>query len=804
MIQYKDYQTKAIVQLVRTTIAQLDATGFRRTIIFRAPTGAGKTLMVTQAMRELVAELPTAPCQYHKAAFVWLAPNKLHLQTYLSMKNFFQDNFMLRPIVFEEMDTSADDAFLHPAEVLCLNWQSINSTKNIITQATESRPSLYDLLARTRARHIPIVCIIDEEHLFAGTKLNKTEDVLSQIQPKVEIRISATPATNNPNALVAVDRAEVIAAGMIKQEISLNPYVAPKDGKSANEILLEHALTKRTELSITYERAGTPINPLLLIQLPNDSTESLSSDDTKLKDNLLALLKNKYGICTEDHSLAIWLSTQKINLEGLEEPSCPTKVLLFKQAVAFGWDCPRASVLLIYRDLKSSTFTIQTVGRIMRMPQQKHYFAFPTLNKGYVYTNLSADQIRIIKDDMNYLRDLRAVRKDRIDENDPLAQIVLPMLPAYKIHRSNTENNRLKVMLFKKLLEQVFLQWTELSQLTLWDEYDPDDKIIALTTKKLFEEGQQKQRQLNRELVSKRKGIVFDVQSIQITLPVDMVVTDEYDSGDYEQEVTNKNAFAKTMTELQAIFDDFLKTCLSGWSVKNCLSPLKGGLLQLMEKYFGLFELDAIKVILYHLNKEKFADLINKALEAYKNKYLKRSPKSIHDLDSTIWSLPPERLYDSDSYEAQPAPLHALQPFYEAKDASKPEQCFRAFLEQHAQSIQWWYKNGDQGSDHFSIAYNNCDNNASLFFVDFIILLKNNTIALFDTKTMGSDIEAAHKHNALVKYLAEQNEKDGAFHFIGGVLILDHNLWRYSELPIVNTTDLTGWSTFSPDDYQEK
>ena len=51
------------------------------------------------------------------------------------------------------------------------------------------------------------------------------------------------------------------------------------------------------------------------------------------------------------------------------------------------WDCPRASVLLIFRELQSMTFTTQTVGRILRMPEQ-HFYKNDILNYGYVYTCL--------------------------------------------------------------------------------------------------------------------------------------------------------------------------------------------------------------------------------------------------------------------------------------------------------------------------------------------------------------------------------------------------------------------------------
>ena len=73
-------------------------------------------------------------------------------------------------------------------------------------------------------------------------------------------------------------------------------------------------------------------------------------------------------------------------------------------------------MLLIFRDMKSVTFTMQTVGRILRMPEQRHY-AEAALNRGYVYTNLARDRIEIVRDDMDYFREapIKARRRDGLD-----------------------------------------------------------------------------------------------------------------------------------------------------------------------------------------------------------------------------------------------------------------------------------------------------------------------------------------------------------------------------------------------------
>lgn len=58
---------------------------------------------------------------------------------------------------------------------------------------------------------------------------------------------------------------------------------------------------------------------------------------------------------------------------------------MFKQAIATGWDCPRAKILVKLREGGTERFNIQTVGRIRRMPEREHYDS-DLLDCCYLYT----------------------------------------------------------------------------------------------------------------------------------------------------------------------------------------------------------------------------------------------------------------------------------------------------------------------------------------------------------------------------------------------------------------------------------
>jgi type III restriction enzyme len=143
---------------------------------------------------------------------------------------------------------------------------------------------------------------------------------------------------------------------------------------------------------------------------------------------------------------------------------------------------------------------------------------------------------------------------------------------------------------------------------------------------------------------------------------------------------------------------------------------------------------------------------------------------------------------------------HALMPFFELTSALSPEQRFRDFLEANKEYIDWWYKNGDEGKQHYSIPYDNTKGEKSLFYVDFIIRMKNGQVFLFDTKSEMSDSEAPNKHNALIDYMASPEHEEE--HLLGGVLIEKNDVWYYSRFHIDNTDDVMGWEAFYPNDYK--
>lgn len=790
MIELKNYQFTAVHELKECVVRLLNFGGRRNKIVFKAPTGSGKTVMVSAMMDELQRELKqSGECVTSRVAWVWIAPNKLHQQSYRSMRNFFSETRSLRPVMFDECEHLEG---LRDGEVLFLNWESINKDNAVLIRDNEQNRTLYELLRRTRIENkVPVVAIIDEEHMFGGRNAVKSEKVLANINPDIELRVSATPITGGCDTVV-VQRQEVVDEEMIKKGVQLNPDVKSDREQSdltVNQRLLKRALAKRDELAAQLREYG--INPLLLVQLPNDSSESLSREETTIAEEVKQYLATPGIDISEDNGgLAVWLSKEKSpNLGDIVHNDDPTKVLLFKQAIALGWDCPRAAVLLIFRELKSMTFTTQTVGRILRMPQQ-HFYNDERLNYGYVYTNLSADIISVVGDDMNYISSVYANRREWL-HNIELRSVYMDR---------HEQRNRLGSG-FKRELFAVLEEKLKLHQTQLFDPTAMDNEL---------EEGQQSslldgERAQNRER-ARKGGLHLDVARIFIEIPQDTQLT----GADGEVVVVKKARIARNASELDSLFTFFCRNHVGSYAKYDSTPVLRGALLDMMEFYFGHFETEAIKVLLYSGNRAFVEELIKSALSRYGNT-LKAKPIAVREYSVERFEIPATRIYNSGVV----APVddiynHALQPYFEQRNASKPEREFARWIDRQTEWIDWWYKNGDEGKQHFAIPYTDSGGRRRCFYVDFIIRLKNGTICLFDTKTPGRDEDTPEKNNALWGYVQELNNAQlqlntdgtptrGFVKAVGGVLVQQGENWYYPGGLIKDDKSIDGWSRLKLD-----
>lgn len=389
-VKYKlyKYQEKAVKNLLIYSDKLFNSKEKDKYILLKAITGAGKTVIAANYIEEMFKE-------YDDLAFIWISVGKgeLHLQSRKSLKEKLPSTISIK---------TAEEALisecLYHKDILILNWEGLNTTKtdsrtgvtyfdNISMREGETK-NLQQLWKTTRNNGTKIVLIIDESHNTAKSKTSK--EIINLICPDFVLEITATPNKERiPNGIDIVNNRafyeevktnEVIGEGIIKKSIILNDISDKEETcNSSIELMIKEAINKRKEILEAYKLEKENINPLCIIQLPDGKGSEF------LKDDVSNILKVE-GYSISNDKLAIWLSNEKTNLENIRDNNSEVDFLIFKQAVATGWDCPRACILVKLRDTKSTTFDLQTIGRILRMPKRRHY-SFECLNNGYIYTN---------------------------------------------------------------------------------------------------------------------------------------------------------------------------------------------------------------------------------------------------------------------------------------------------------------------------------------------------------------------------------------------------------------------------------
>lgn len=761
-----EYREEALKQLKNHFFNLLNKDFYRHILAFQAPTGSGKTVTMACLLRDIVNELPTRfEIANRNITYIWIAPNTLHLQSYKSLSHFYSETRDIRTLSIEDI---TDDC-LKPNEMLFLNWQTINRDDTLFMRENENGKSFYNILNQTMLNDTQIVVIIDEEHLMAGGKTaEKAEMILTRMRPKIELRISATLTDKSLRSpyRVMIPREDVVKAQMIKKGVHLNPALRAEEqaGRDADVVLLQKALEKRIELEQHYVAAGTNIRPLLLIQLPSD-TVKISAEDTRIRDTVVAQLE-VMGVTEQNGKLAVWLSGEKSHLQDISKPDNMVEVLLFKQAIALGWDCPRASVLLIYREMQNVRFTVQTMGRILRMPEQKHY-SNEALNYGYVYTNLNKGLIQIKSEEADYLSENRANR------NNDIYQGVA--LKSYYIQK---EINRNRIGLHFR--EALFRAAEQLFNI------------------KIGSEGGESFYHTNKTAMQ-QAGVIMDVAEIEIGIPVDVNI-DVTQVDDTRADHVER--FAKTAYQLEQLFNRSCLASCGDYQKDASWERIKYHTQLLFEEYLGMFGADVYKIVLY--NQPRFDDLYNLAREIYAQIMAAKASSKTNTLKEyeQPWDVPEFKIFN-DSYEPYEAEAHALDPLYarirganQLFDSANEHRFIDLLIESENEHIQWWYKNGSSNKEDFAIPYVKRDGTQSLFYVDLVIQFKNGTLGLFDPKTIESDPENVSKHNALIEYIEGLNSKGKKA--IGSIIIQQKGSWRYCINRIENDTDLTGWEFFNP------
>ncbi len=172
---------------------------------------------------------------------------------------------------------------------------------------------------------------------------------------------------------VAVDPVRIQESGLLKDDIVLD---FPAETGDFNTVLLRRGVRKVKSMSAAWSEYAAAqseeesVKPLLVLQVPNKpSTTELAAAIDSIYDEWPDLGYDAIAHVFGEHKTQSFgpFSVPYISPERVQDATY-IRILLAKDAISTGWDCPRAEVMVSFRPAKDETHITQLLGRMIRTP----------------------------------------------------------------------------------------------------------------------------------------------------------------------------------------------------------------------------------------------------------------------------------------------------------------------------------------------------------------------------------------------------------------------------------------------------
>ena len=411
----KDYQDEAVGDVLahlRKAAKRWHEDGDKHAFSLSATTGAGKTVMAAAAFEALFHGDDNFDFEADPGAVViWFSDDpSLNEQTRFRLLEA-SDRLLLTDLVVVQ-NTFNQEKF-RPGKVYFLNTQKLGKNSLLVRGADseedfaergeprlELRPdqrshTIWDTIQNTiEDPALTLYLVLDEAHRGMGNSKAAEADKSTIVKrlingsggvPSIPVVLGISATVERFNAAMAgaegrstlphvvVDAAKVQESGLLKDIIILD---VPDEVGQFDTVLVRRATDKIKESSAAWaeyaKQQDDPhaVKPLMVLQVPNtpDPDDIGRALDTIFQ-QWRELSPDAIAHVLGDHS------TQKfgghavphISPERVQE-SAWVRVLIAKDAISTGWDCPRAEVMVSFRAAKDRTHITQLLGRMVRTP----------------------------------------------------------------------------------------------------------------------------------------------------------------------------------------------------------------------------------------------------------------------------------------------------------------------------------------------------------------------------------------------------------------------------------------------------
>ena len=410
------FQKKAVNELRTRTAAALGMyqnTHIPQVISLQAPTGAGKTIIMAALIEDIYFGTENYADQ-PEAIFVWLSDSPALNEQSKQKIDLKADRIKFGQCVVIE-DDSFDMEELQDGHICFLNTQKLGKAGNLGKHSDNRQYTIWETLENTAKKKADrLYFIIDEAHrgmqgTAAGTATSIMQrfikgSVLHKLSPiPLVIGMSATSArfnqlvgdTNSTLQRVIITPNDVRASGLLKDRILIT---YPDDPAKNNDMAVLQAATDEWKSKCDhwrqycYEQHYAQVNPVFVIQVQAGSGKLISNTNL---DDIIAKIEERIGVAFKENEVVhTFGSTATLLVNGLNvphiEPSEITddrriKVVLFKENLSTGWDCPRAETMMSFRHAEDAAYIAQLLGRMVRTPLQSHILVDDYLNDVRLY-----------------------------------------------------------------------------------------------------------------------------------------------------------------------------------------------------------------------------------------------------------------------------------------------------------------------------------------------------------------------------------------------------------------------------------
>ena len=390
-----------------------EKTGKPQVISLTAPTGAGKTIIATSFIEDTFMGNETH-LERPDSIFVWLSDSpELNEQS----KNKIEataNKLKLGQCVTIDAD-SFNQEFLEEGYIYFLNTQKLSKTSRLVKGGDGRDFTIWETFQNTiEEKSEKLYVIIDEAH--RGMKDKGAKEATTTMQKFIKgskadglspfpVVIGMSATSERFTALVGnvsstirpviITPAAVRRSGLLKDEVVV---LYPKDITARVDMAVLQAATddwkkKCDHWEIFYDKQKTKrVNPVFLIQVQNGTGGKVTETDL---DEVIRTIEDRIGYTFNDDEIVHAFgekSTLTVNGRTVryEEPSRieenkAVKVVLFKESLSTGWDCPRAETMMSLRNANDATYIAQLLGRMLRNPLQQKIMTDEYLNSVYLF-----------------------------------------------------------------------------------------------------------------------------------------------------------------------------------------------------------------------------------------------------------------------------------------------------------------------------------------------------------------------------------------------------------------------------------